>query len=89
MSPELVIYLGKQALQTAALLAAPLLGAGLLAGIIVSIFQAVTQIHEMTLTFVPKIIAVATALVIFTPWMLNLIVDFTSSLLMNLPNYIR
>ena len=89
MSPELVISIGRQALQTAALLAAPLLGASLLAGLTISIFQAVTQIHDMTLTFVPKIIIVSVVLIIFAPWMLNLIVDFTSNLLINLPNYIK
>ena len=89
MSPELVISLGKQALQTAALLAAPLLGASLLTGLAIGIFQAVTQVHDMTLTFVPKIITVSIVLMIFAPWMLNLIVDFTSNLLINLPNYIK
>ena len=89
MSPELVISIGRHALQTAALLAAPLLGASLLAGLTISIFQAVTQIHDMTLTFVPKIIIVSVVLIIFAPWMLNLIVDFTSNLLINLPNYIK
>ena len=89
MSPELVVSIGRQALQTAALLAAPLLGASLLAGLTVSIFQAVTQIHDMTLTFVPKIIIVSVVLIIFAPWMLNLIVDFTSNMLINLPNYIK
>jgi len=73
----------------AILLAAPLLGASLIMGIIISIFQAVTQIHEMTLTFIPKIAAVTIVLIILMPWMLSIIVNFTVKLLASLPNYAR
>jgi len=59
------------------LVAAPMLGFGLIVGLVISIFQAVTQINEMTLTFVPKILAVAAALLIFLPWIINTMVDFT------------
>ena len=69
------------------LLSAPMLGFGLIVGLLVSIFQAVTQINEMTLTFIPKILAVAAALAIFLPWIVNTLVDFTVNLLNQLPNY--
>ena len=69
------------------LLSAPMLGFGLIIGLLVSIFQAVTQINEMTLTFIPKILAVAAALAIFLPWIVNTLVDFTVNLLNQLPNY--
>jgi len=76
-------------IRTAILLAAPMLAVGLLAGVLVSMFQAVTQINEMTLVFVPKMLSVALALLFFFPWMLKLIVTFTENLLMNIPNIIR
>ena len=89
MSQQLAIDIGREMLMIVILLSAPLLGASLIMGIIVSIFQAVTQIHEMTLTFIPKIAAVTIVLIILMPWMLNIIVDFTVRLLANLPNYAR
>lgn len=67
---------------------APMLGLGLIVGLLVSIFQATTQIHEQTLAFIPKIVAVFVAVLIFGPWILNVLVDFTSRLLGNLANYI-
>ena len=75
-----VITLFRGALQTAFFLAGPILLFGLVAGLMVSIFQAVTQIHEMTLTFVPKIFAVVLSLVIFMPWMLQKLTGFTITL---------
>ena len=74
---------------TAILLAAPMLVAGLVVGVLVSMFQAATQINEMTLVFVPKMLGVAVALLVFFPWMLKLIVVFTQSLIKDLPMYIR
>ena len=71
------------------LVAGPMLFFGLLVGLVVSIFQAVTQVHEMTLTFIPKILAVFFALVIFFPWLLHLILGFTSKILTNFPAYIQ
>ncbi len=68
------------------LIAAPMLGFGLLVGLIVSIFQAVTQINEMTLTFIPKIIAVAVAFALFLPWIMNLLVNFTIQLIQRFPD---
>ncbi len=88
MSPEYVLYVGREAILVTLLVAAPMLGMGLLVGLIVSILQAVTQINEMTLTFIPKIIAVAVGLFLFMPWMLRLLSDFTQRLLMYLPQLI-
>ena len=78
MTPNEAIVLFQRALLMALLLAAPMLVFGLVAGLIVSIFQAVTQIQEMTLTFIPKILAVVAALFLFMPWMLNQIVRYTT-----------
>ncbi len=77
MTPEMVITIGREAIFTMLLVAAPMLLSGLLIGLIISIFQAVTQVHEMTLTFIPKIVIVALSLLIFMPWMINQILDFT------------
>jgi flagellar biosynthesis protein FliQ len=72
-----VMDLGRDAMLTALLLSAPVLGISLIAGLLVSIFQAATQIQEMTLTFVPKMIACAIALAVFGPWMVNVMIRFT------------
>ncbi len=77
MTPQMVIAIGREALVTTLLISGPMLIFGLVVGLAISIFQAVTQIHEMTLTFVPKILAVALALLIFLPWMINMAIDFT------------
>ena len=89
MSPEFVSGYMTEAMKTAMFLAGPILCFGLVAGLLVSVFQAVTQINEMTLVFIPKMAAVGVALLIFFPWMLKVIVDFTQTLLMNIPLYIR
>jgi flagellar biosynthetic protein FliQ len=88
MNSEFVIGLAGQALYTVLRVSAPMLGVGLIVGLLVSIFQATTQIQEQTLAFVPKIIAVFLAILIFGPWILNVMVDFTSQLLGNLASYI-
>lgn len=77
MTPELVIQLAKRSFEVTLLLAAPLLIFSLVVGLIVSIFQAVTSINEATLTFVPKIVAVMVAIIIFFPWMMTYMCDFT------------
>ena len=89
MSVDLVVGMMAEAVKVTLLLAAPMLIVGLVVGLIVSIFQAVTQIQEMTLTFVPKIVAVMVALIIALPWMLNLIVTYTQQLFHNIPMYVR
>ena len=71
MTPQMVVAIGREALTVTLLVAAPMLIFGLVIGLIISIFQAVTQINEMTLTFVPKILAVALALLLFLPFMIN------------------
>ncbi len=80
MTQEFVITLGKQAITTALLISAPMLLSGLVIGLIIGIFQAVTQIQEMTLTFIPKILVVFISLFIFLPWMLNVIISFTNNI---------
>ena len=89
MTTDFVIQLAYQALYTVILVAAPMLIAGLIVGLTVGIFQAVTQIHEMTLTFVPKILAVVVALVVFLPWMLRTLLGFTIRLYDILPTVCR
>jgi flagellar biosynthetic protein FliQ len=88
MSPELVIDLVQQALQVTILVSAPLLLAALLTGLVVSVFQAATQINEMTLSFIPKLLAIFAAAVLAGPWMLSLLVDFTRRLYTAIPGFI-
>ena len=85
MTPEVVMELGQQTLMMVALLAGPLLVAALAVGLLIGIFQAATQIQEMTLSFIPKLAALAIALVIGGPWMLRTIVEFTTDLFMQIP----
>ncbi|AJQ27331.1 MAG: flagellar biosynthetic protein FliQ [Firmicutes bacterium] len=89
MSGDLAIQIGREALTMVMLIAAPMLGLGLLVGILVSIFQATTQIQEQTLVFIPKIIAIFVAILVFGPWMLSLMVDYTREIFINLPNLVR
>lgn len=77
MTPELVVQLARRSFETALLLAAPLLLFSLVVGLIISVFQAVTSINEATLAFAPKIIAVMVAMIIFFPWMMSYMSDFT------------
>ncbi len=89
MSGDMAIQIGRDALAMVMLVSAPMLILGLIVGIMVSIFQATTQIQEQSLAFIPKIIAVFVAILVFGPWMLSLIVDYTRNLFMSLPNLIR
>lgn len=89
MTPQYVIQVGREAIYLMLLVSAPMLLAGLIVGIGISILQAVTQIHEVTLTFIPKIIAVTGALVITLPWIMQQIVDFMTRLMMDIPNIAR
>lgn len=88
MDADLVISLMMSALQVAVLVAAPMLLFGLTVGLSVSIFQAVTQIQEMTLAFIPKIIAIVFSLALFFPWMLQIVVSYSSNLINNINMYI-
>jgi len=85
MSGDLVIQLGQEALMVVLLVSAPMLGLGLSVGLAVSVFQATTSIQEQTLAFIPKIIAVFVAILIFGPWMLRIMVEFFSGIFINLP----
>ena len=89
MTPELVTSIFLSAIKTAVLLASPMLISGLVVGILVSMFQTATQINEMTLTFIPKMLVVAAALLLFLPWMIQTMTDFTHNLIVNLPQYVR
>ncbi|EXI81439.1 flagellar biosynthesis protein FliQ [Candidatus Accumulibacter phosphatis] len=85
MTPELVMDIGRQAVEMTLLLAAPLLLAALLIGLIVSVFQAATQINEQTLSFIPKLVGVFLILLLAGPWMLGLMVDYVRRLFESIP----
>ncbi len=89
MTGVTAVAIGISAMKTALLLAGPVLVFSLVIGLIISILQAATQIQEMTLTFVPKIFAAVLAVVIFGPWMLRLMVSYTTQLISNIPLYVR
>ena len=89
MTPEFVITFAQEAIKITILVSMPMLGLGLAVGLLVSIFQAVTQIHEMTLTFVPKILIVLLALLFFASWMLENLMHFTETAIEQIPFYIR
>jgi flagellar biosynthesis protein FliQ len=89
MTPEMVTELGRQALETTLLVSAPILGLSLFIGLAISALQAMTQLNEATLTFVPKILTLFGALLLFLPWMLNVMTTFMANLLMNIPNYVH
>jgi flagellar biosynthetic protein FliQ len=89
MTPEFLIGFFFEAIKTAIALAAPMLLAGLVVGLLVSIFQSVTSINEMTMTFIPKMLAVSCALLFFLPWMVEKMVAFTQNLFTNIVVYIR
>ena len=88
MTPERVMNLGRQAVEMTLILAGPLLLSALVVGLIVSIFQAATQINEQTLSFIPKLIATFIALLLAGPWMLQMMVEFIRRLLENIPQMI-
>jgi flagellar biosynthetic protein FliQ len=80
MTPEQVIEIGQAAVRTTLFVAGPMLAAGMLVGLIISIFQAATQINEMTMTFVPKIITVFVVLVLALPWIISQMTSFTTGI---------
>jgi len=89
MTPEFITGFFFEAIKTTILLAAPMLFAGLAVGLLVSIFQAATSINEMTLTFIPKMLAVAIALIFFFPWMVHTMITFMENLFNNISYYIH
>ena len=88
MSPEAVVNIGQQALIVTALLAAPMLLSALAVGLVVGMFQAATQINEMTLSFIPKLLVLAASLYLGGSWMLRLMVGYTTNLMHNIPGMI-
>ncbi|WP_426700474.1 flagellar biosynthesis protein FliQ [Rhodanobacter sp. Col0626] len=89
MTPESIMEIGQHALYVAMLVAAPLLLTALAVGLLVGVIQAATQINEMTLSFIPKLIAMALVALIAGPWMLRLLVQYTTHLIESLPGAIR
>lgn len=89
MENEFAVEVVNQAIKTTLMLAAPMLIGALVVGVLVSIFQAVTQINEQTLSFIPKILVIIAALVIFSPWMMETMVTFTQDLFTSIPELIR
>ncbi len=81
LTPESVVHIGRKAVETILLASAPMLIAALVVGLIISIFQAATQINEQTMTFIPKIVAVFITLLIFGPWIMNLLITFTTGII--------
>lgn len=84
-----VLDIGQKAVTMALLISAPFLVVGLIVGLVVSVFQAATQIQEMTISFVPKIIAVVVAGLVFGPWMLRMMVGFARELFLQIPDLVR
>jgi flagellar biosynthesis protein FliQ len=89
MTPQFVVNFAQEAIQVTIFVCLPILVMALLAGLVISIFQAVTQINEMTLTFVPKILVVLVGLLFLAPWMLEHLMTFTITIMTNFPDYIR
>ncbi len=87
MTPE--VGFAKQSIEMALTISLPMLGVGLIVGIVISIIQAATQIQEMTLTFIPKIVSIFLALLFAFPWIMDKMTTFTRDLFLNLPNYIH
>jgi flagellar biosynthetic protein FliQ len=85
MNAQMVLTMGQEALLMLVMVASPVLGAALVVGLLVSLFQAVTQIHEATLAFVPKLIAVVAVFAIAGPWMLNMLVEYIRRILEAIP----
>ena len=88
MTPESVMTIGQQAMQVTLMVSAPLLLAALVTGLVVSIFQAATQINEMTLSFIPKLVTMFATLVVAGPWMLDTLLDYMRQLFSSLPGLV-
>ena len=88
MTPTAVVALGRHALEITLLISAPLFLAALLTGLVVSVFQAATQINEMTLSFVPKLVAIFVTLIVAGPWMLTVMTDYIRQLFESIPGFI-
>jgi len=88
MLESFVLDISNQAFKVTLMLAAPMLGGALIIGILVSLFQAVTQINEQTLSFIPKMLVIFGAIVIFSPWMIDVLTTFTREIILNIPNIV-
>ncbi|MFO0775904.1 MAG: flagellar biosynthesis protein FliQ [Nitrospiraceae bacterium] len=89
MTPEMVMEIGRNALETTLIVAAPMLGMSLVVGLLVSLFQALTQINEPTLSFVPKLVGMFVAMMLFFPWMVRLLTGFLATIILSIPQYAR
>jgi flagellar biosynthesis protein FliQ len=89
MGNEAVLEITNQAMKVALMLAAPMLAGALIIGVLVSLFQAVTQINEQTLSFIPKILIIVAALVFFSPWMLTTMTEFTRETFLRIPEMVN
>jgi flagellar biosynthetic protein FliQ len=89
MSEAYIVTIGKEAITTALMVAAPILIVSLLIGLLISIFQAVTQIQEQTLTFVPKMLAIIVVMIVLGPWMMKTLIGFTENMLSNIVNVVK
>jgi len=88
MTPETVMTIAQRALELTLMLAAPMLVAALLVGLLIGVFQAATQINEMTLSFIPKVLGIAAVMVIAGPWMLKELVNYTRALIESIPSLV-
>ena len=86
MSYEFIIAFGRQAIETMLLVSLPVLGLSMVVGLIISVFQSVTQIQEMTITFVPKVVVTFLALLVFGSWMLGKLAGFLREVILSIPN---
>jgi flagellar biosynthetic protein FliQ len=89
MSPDLLGQIARDAIEITLYLTLPILGIGLVVGVLVGLFQAVTQIQEATLVFVPKLVVVLLALLFLSPWMMRRMMSYTEQLIVNLPQYVK
>lgn len=89
MNTDVALFWVQEAIKTAIMVIGPLLGTALIVGLIVSLFQAITSIQEMTLAFIPKILAIALILLFFSPWMLEILTDFTTNVINFIPQVSR
>lgn len=89
MTPDTIVGLMAETIKVTLLVAAPMLIVGLVVGVLISLFQAVTQIQEMTLVFVPKIVAVLITLIAALPWMIGMMINYTQNLFNNIPLYVK
>lgn len=89
MTEELILKLGQETLKTTALIASPMLVGALVVGLVISVLQALTQINEATLTFIPKMVVVALVFLLAAPWMMDVLGAFTIGLFENIADYVR